>query len=64
MSAPVLIVRLPIEGYPHLTIVAETFEAELALRRWLEFGYAARDVAAALANLDGWLEEQGWREAA
>lgn len=57
MNGPELHIVVPIEGYPRLRLVAMTWEDEQALRRWLELGYARRDIANALDHLHDELED-------
>ena len=52
MSAPYLLIRVEIEGYPDVRLVADTLESEHALRHWLTLGFARRDIEAALDYLD------------
>lgn len=52
MSPPSLHVVVEIEGTPRLYIVAQTWEEEQALRRWLELGFARRDVDDALEEIE------------
>lgn len=59
MTAPALMIRIELEGFPELRFLAETWEAEHALRAWLELGFAGRNIAEALERLN-----DEWRRAA
>jgi hypothetical protein len=52
VGEPALIIVIELEGHPELRVVAASWEAEQALRRWLELGYARRDIDDALDRLD------------
>lgn len=52
MSAPRLLISVPIEGLPEFRILADSLEDEIALRAWLGLGFAKRDIGDGLDHLD------------